>query len=401
MRSSVKPKRREARQLERFKQVINYCGFHDLGFVGPPFTWSKSYRTEGRLCIHLDRALANTEWKRLFQGAVLHHLSSSTSDHSILYLRFKRTCHHRRPPSKIFRFEEMWLQDSCCVEVVQDSWYEGLYKPDGHPITNCLDNCREGLLAWNKSEFGHVGRKIDSLQKRLQMLETLPSTLAIDTKICEVRSALNVWLDAENTMWRQRSRNFWLTEGDRNTSFFHTKAINRKQRNTIHGLCDANGVWQENELLVEQIVVEYFSDMFHSNGPTDTTTLIEAIEPVVSMDMNNFLTQEFRADEVHKSLKQMHLKKSPGPNGMPPLFCQHFWSLVGDCVTKTVLDFLNHGITPLKFNETHIVLIPKIKNPKMITQFRPISLSNVISRLASKVLANRLKRFLPKIINEN
>ena len=37
----------------------------------------------------------------------------------------------------------------------------------------------------------------------------------------------------------------------------------------------------------------------------------------------------------------------------------------------------------------------------MITQFWPISLSNVISRLASKVLANRLKRFLPKIINEN
>ncbi|KAK7840977.1 hypothetical protein CFP56_016020 [Quercus suber] len=43
---------RPARQMERFKQVINYCGFHVLGFVGPPFTWSKSYRTEGRL--HTD-----------------------------------------------------------------------------------------------------------------------------------------------------------------------------------------------------------------------------------------------------------------------------------------------------------------------------------------------------------
>ena len=54
---------RPARQLERFRQVINYCGFHDLGFVGPPFTWSKSYRTEGCLRIRLDRALANNEWK--------------------------------------------------------------------------------------------------------------------------------------------------------------------------------------------------------------------------------------------------------------------------------------------------------------------------------------------------
>lgn len=56
---------------------------------------------------------------------------------------------------------------------------------------------------------------------------------------------------------------------------------------------------------------------------------------------------------------------------------------------------------PPKFNKTHIVLIPKVKNPKKITQYRPISLSNVVSRLASKVLANRLKCFLPNIIREN
>ena len=86
---------------------------------------------------------------------------------------------------------------------------------------------------------------------------------------------------------------------------------------------------------------------------------------------------------------------------MPLLFYQHFWSLSGDCVTKVVLDYLNLSIIPPKFNETHIILIPKVKNPTKITQYKPISLSNVISRLASKVIANRLKRFLPKIISEH
>ena len=62
---------------------------------------------------------------------------------------------------------------------------------------------------------------------------------------------------------------------------------------------------------------------------------------------------------------------------------------------------MNLGITPPKFNKTHIILIPKIKNPTKITQYKPINLSNVISRLASKVLANRLKRFLSNIISEN
>ena len=47
------------------------------------------------------------------------------------------------------------------------------------------------------------------------------------------------------------------------------------------------------------------------------------------------------------------------------------------------------------------MLIPKVNNSTKINQYRPINLSNVISKLASKVLANRLKRFLPNIVSEN
>ena len=73
-----------------------------------------------------------------------------------------------------------------------------------------------------------------------------------------------------------------------------------------------------------------------------------------------------------------------------PLFFQHFWLSIGSVVTKTVLDFLNLGTIPPKFNETHIVLVPKNKDPKRITDYCPISLCNVIYKFASKVLANRL-----------
>ena len=86
---------------------------------------------------------------------------------------------------------------------------------------------------------------------------------------------------------------------------------------------------------------------------------------------------------------------------MNPLFYQHFYPIVGECVIKCVLDFLNLGVIPPKFNETHITLIPKDKDPKKITGYWPISLSNVVSRISSKVLANRLKVVLPTIISEN
>ena len=147
--------------------------------------------------------------------------------------------------------------------------------------------------------------------------------------------------------------------------------------------------------------MDYFHSIFRTNGPSETADVITAVQPVVSMSMNEALTMEFRAKEVAKVLKQMHPKKSPGPNGMPPLFYQHYWSLVGNYVTKSVLDFLNQGISPPSFDDTHIILIPKVKNPTKITHYHPISLSNVVSRLASKVLTNRLKVLFPHIISEN
>ena len=69
------------------------------------------------------------------------------------------------------------------------------------------------------------------------------------------------------------------------------------------------------------------------------------------------LIDEFKEFEVSRALKQMYPLKSLGPNGMPPSFFQHFWPTTASVVTKIVLDFLNLGIIPPKFNETHIVLI--------------------------------------------
>lgn len=71
----------------------------------------------------------------------------------------------------------------------------------------------------------------------------------------------------------------------------------------------------------------------------------------------------------------------------------------GEDVTNCVLNFLNGGSFLESINYTYIVLIPKIKKPLEITQFRPISLCNVIYKIISKVLANRLKILLPNIIS--
>lgn len=52
-------------------------------------------------------------------------------------------------------------------------------------------------------------------------------------------------------------------------------------------------------------------------------------------------------------------------------------------------------------NRTNITLVQKISNPSKMTDFRLLSLSNVVYKLVTKLLANRLKNVLPHIISEN
>jgi len=91
--------------------------------------------------------------------------------------------------------------------------------------------------------------------------------------------------------------------------------------------------------------------------------------------------------------------KATGPDGMNALFYQNFWHVVGDNVVTAVLDYLNSGIMSPSINHTNIVLIPKAKTPEKMSDFWPISLCNVIYKIISKVLANRLKQILSDIIS--
>lgn len=113
------------------------------------------------------------------------------------------------------------------------------------------------------------------------------------------------------------------------------------------------------------------------------------------------LRAEYTAEEFKFSLSQMHPIKAPGPDGMCPMFFQSYWHIVGQYVTQSVLSILRGEQMSDQLNHTFITLIPKKSNATAMPDFRPISLCNVIYKLVSKVLANRLKTFLDKIIFVN
>jgi hypothetical protein len=92
--------------------------------------------------------------------------------------------------------------------------------------------------------------------------------------------------------------------------------------------------------------------------------------------------------------------KAPGPDGLHAIFYKRFWPMVEEDLIAEVLQALNSAKIPEGWNNTIIVLIPKNEDPKKVTEYRPISLCNVIYKIISKLLANRLKGILPEIISE-
>ena len=95
--------------------------------------------------------------------------------------------------------------------------------------------------------------------------------------------------------------------------------------------------------------------------------------------------------EVVATLKQMAPLKTPGPDGMPLLYYQHFWHTVNQDIISSIISCLNSSTFPHLVNHTFLALIPKKINPEFITEYRPISLCNVLYKIFSKVLANRQK----------
>ena len=117
--------------------------------------------------------------------------------------------------------------------------------------------------------------------------------------------------------------------------------------------------------------------------------------------MNLQLCKEFTDEEISDALFQIGPLKAPGPDGFPARFFQRNWLLMKGDVIKAVKAFFADGIMPQEVNDTTIVLIPKVAHPEQLSEFRPISLCNVIYKVVSKCLVNRLRPILQDIISPN
>uniref|UniRef100_A0A803NSJ4 Reverse transcriptase n=1 Tax=Cannabis sativa TaxID=3483 RepID=A0A803NSJ4_CANSA len=389
--------------ITNFRKALDGSNLKEVDYEGSCYTWCNG-RQNNFIFERLDRVCGNSEWFHIFPAAKVFHLERVNSDHCPLLLQCLYQTNENVTGSRWhsrFHFESAWAEEEKCSQIVTENWNRGNSSTTTYELKKKLTDCGNALNHWNKAKKKEMNLKLKELEDKIASLSL--STASTDWQhLKEVERKNNILLDKEEKFWKQRSRAIWLKEGDRNTKYFHRKANTRKKKNSILGIMDCNDNWVTGNKRVGQVACNYFQQLFEANSATkeELEEFKSAIPNKISRETNEFLKAPFTAEDVFQAMRNIHPQKAPGNDGMPGLFYRMFWPKIGEEVTKVCLGILNDGKPIEDINDTLICLIPKIDKPTRMSNFRPISLCNVVYKIIAKCLAGRMKNSLYQDISE-
>lgn len=245
-------------KCKKFRDNIDKCQLIDMGSEGPRFTWRGPItKFANRLYKKLDRGLCNRAWRNEFAEAFIRVGPRFNSDHIplLIWLEVDRKVGVNRP----FRFEAMWIKHARFKPFLKDHWRKG------REVEENLREITPKLQQWNLEVFGHVKKRKNSLLRRLEGIQrALQQTenLFLETLEVQLRAELEEVLRDEEILWFQKARTQWLHDGDRNTSYYHTKTNIRRRKNRVKSLKNNDNSWVDSEEEVKAMVNRFFKGLF-------------------------------------------------------------------------------------------------------------------------------------------
>jgi hypothetical protein len=231
------------------------------------------------------------------------------------------------------------------------------------------------------------------------VIQSTPHSVVNAARETFLQGALQEQLLRKEVLWKQKSRETWLSCTDLNTKFFHASVACRRSYNSISCLRAADGYNILGRDNIGSFLVDHFNTLFSTSNPIIDDSLSDLASPVITVDDNLALCSNPEEAEIFLAISELGLNKSSGPDGMTSLFYKTYWQIVRSSVVASVQSFFRGGFMLKEFNHTNIALIPKLENPFRVNHFRPISLTNFNYKIISKILSNRFKPLLHKIVS--
>lgn len=262
------------------------------------------------------------------------------------------------------------------------------------------------LRELGRSKLHTLSLRVDEAFKSLceKQNENLnaPSTAAME----EEDHAYKIWdhvSDLEEGYLKQKSKLHWLDVGDKNNKYFHNAVKTRLAQNAIREIHCSDGSIATKQEDIKTEAVRFFED-FLTYKPVDyegvsVEHLQQLLEFRCSESDRNGLTQAVTENEIREVLFKISGNKAQLSYTVE--FFKQTWAIVGSDFVTAIQSFFLKGFLPKGINTTILTLIPKKNEAQEMKDYRPISCCNVLYKVLSKILANRLKRILPSSITPN
>jgi exonuclease III len=389
----------------RFKSLIEQLKMVDLETRNGIFTWSNKRIGPQHVACRLDRFLVSEALLESDQALEANILPKSGSDHWPIVFCLDPGLPARPKP---FRFEKFWLTHPNFDQLARTWWAQAEIDHGTHmyKFQQRLKNFKQLIKRWNKTTFGDIllrKREIESQLEELQRIFiTGNRTQNLAREEEELIANLEACREQEEILWRQKSRVQWLKEGERNTNFFHRAMTHRRYINRITQLEDDQGTPIRDHDQIAEELNSFYQDLLtetNVNREEAIQKVTRHIPRLINSEQNTTLMRPITQSEVNLAVKDMPPGKAPGPDGFTTDFFHYCWDMIKEEVWLVVEESRTSGQVLSALNATFITLIPKEERATHPKQFRPISLCNVIYKIITKVIANRLKPLLPTIIS--
>ncbi|GJQ95931.1 RNA-directed DNA polymerase, eukaryota, reverse transcriptase zinc-binding domain protein [Tanacetum coccineum] len=312
------------RDMQEFRECVHDIEVDDINCTDLFYTWIKSpSKPKTSILKKLDRVMVNSEFINVYGSAYARFHPFLIYDHSPVVIHLPNTLERKK---KSFKFSNFVV---------------------------------------DKADFLDVNvRKLEEELKRTQVdVEANPNCKVVKENLSEVLHEYNEALNDNEKLLAQKAKVKWLSEGDKNTKYFHNVVKSIMHSNRSMRVCDDKGKWFEGDDVADQFKI------------TDK--------------------------EIKEAMFGNGNDKAPGPDGFTAICFKKSWDIMGMDVCGAVKEIFNSNKLLGKINATLITLVPKIHQPNKVSDYRPVACCNVIYKCISKIITKRLQGCLDKLVSIN
>lgn len=385
-------------EIKDFVNCCNSLGLVDIQSVGQLFTWSNN-----TVCSKLDRAMINQAWLESDHMGFANFLTAGClSDHSPCVVSISAQCNRRKAA---FRFFNMWTNHPSFIPTVVRSWNKRIRGSAQYVVCCKLKALKAPLKLCNQQNFSHISERVrianSELKKAEEELQSVVPSPARMVNIAQLRSSAWLLSNAERSFLQQKAKCDFLLHSDKCSKFFHSLIKKNAKRNFIAAIKMPDGSISTSMEQVAEAFVKHFKALLGSYVP------IQLIDgevvrhgPVIGETNRLLLTRDILDEEIKNALDCIDDNKAPGPDGFSAKFFKASWNVVGGEISDSIREFFANAAMLKQINHAVIALIPKSSHSTMVGDFRPISCCNVLYKLISKIIAERLKPLLNSIVDK-